>query len=438
LLDPMRPSRRLPLHLNTLFAAISVAIFVLAAPGQSQEQIPAAWNDALSSLAEKIVADAKPARSISLTMQNMSSLDSHTANRITAALVAELSRRSGWKSQESATTPGSPYLLSENPSVQLPADAQAQVTLSEGTDGYVWVAQVNRGDVEQVEMVSAGRQDSATTGAGKPWLSLRRNLLWAQSRPILDFADEKSGDSRPDTVFVLEPDRVALGTFGGETLTISGSSALSDIPASRDLRGRLELTQKGQATAFVAGTVCTAESPSARFSCGRERGKDWRIGNGLEAVYIANRNYFAGLLAAPPDPAAVGRPFYSAAALTAGSQAAVILTELDGKSRFYGAAAEAAGTLNGWGDDIATISAECDSSPRVLVTGAADWTQPDRIQLYAVSGGTVSDADGQPLEFPGPILALWPADDLKSARVISRNLRTGMYEASTVSVSCGN
>jgi hypothetical protein len=434
----MRPSRRFPLHLDTLFAAIIITIFTLAAPGQSQEQIPAAWNNALSSLADKIVADAKPAKSISLSTQNMSSLDSPTANRITAVLVAELSRQSGWKSQESATTPGSSYLLSENPSEQLPAEVQAQVTLSEGADGYVWVAQVNRGDVEQVEMVSVGRQDSATMGAGKPWLSLRRNLLWAQSRPILDFADEKSTDGRPDTVVVLEPDRVALGTLGGERLTISGSSALSNIPASRDLRGRLELAQNGQATALVAGTVCTAESPSASFSCGREQGKNWPFGNGMDAVYIASRNYFAGILAAPAEPAAAGRPFYSAAALSAGFQTAVILTELDGKSRLYDAAAEAAETLNGWGDDIAAISAECDSSPHVLVTGAADWTQPDRLQLYEVSGGAAGGADGQPLEFPGPLLALWPADDFKSARVISRNLRTGMYEASTVSVSCGN
>jgi hypothetical protein len=428
----MRPSRRQLLHLNTLFAAIIVTISALAAPGRSQEQIPAAWNDALSSLAEKIVADAQPAKSVSLTTQNMSSLDSPNANRIVRELVAELSRRSGWKSQESTTTPGSSYLLSENPSEQFPAEAQVRVSLSEGTDGYVWVAQISRGDVERVEMVSVGRQDSARMGAGKPWLSLRRNLLWAQPQPLLDFADEKSSDGQPDAVVGLEPDRVVHGTLSGETLTVSGGSPLSDIPPSRDLRGRLELTQNGRATVLVAGTVCTAESSGASFSCGREQEKDWPIGNGLEAVYVANRNYFAGLLAAP-----VGRPFYSAAVLSAGSKTAVILTELDGKSRLYDATAEPAATLSGWGDDIAAISAECDSSPHALVTGAADWTQSDRIQLYAVGGGTAG-AEGQPLEFPGPILALWPADDLKSGRVVSRNLRTGMYEASTVSVSCGN
>ncbi|MGC1969313.1 MAG: hypothetical protein WA673_22825, partial [Candidatus Acidiferrales bacterium] len=59
------------------------------------------------------------------------------------------------------------------------------------------------------------------------------------------------------------------------------------------------------------------------------------------------------------------------------------------------------------------------------------------IQIYEIEGQEAT-AVGQPHEFPGPILALWPADDGKSARVVSRNLQTGMYEASIVSVSCGN
>ena len=47
-------------------------------------------------------------------------------------------------------------------------------------------------------------------------------------------------------------------------------------------------------------------------------------------------------------------------------------------------------------------------------------------------------AMGEPIEFPGPTLAVWTTDDGKSARVISRNLESGLYEASIVSVACGN
>jgi hypothetical protein len=73
----------------------------------------------------------------------------------------------------------------------------------------------------------------------------------------------------------------------------------------------------------------------------------------------------------------------------------------------------------------------------VLVTGIGDWTVRDTLRIYRVADHQAVTV-GQPLEFSGPILALWPTQDDKSARVVSRNLQTGMYEASIVSVSCGN
>jgi hypothetical protein len=45
-------------------------------------------------------------------------------------------------------------------------------------------------------------------------------------------------------------------------------------------------------------------------------------------------------------------------------------------------------------------------------------------------------ADSEPLEFSGPILALWPLLDARTVRVVSKNLQTGMYEASVVTASC--
>ena len=70
-------------------------------------------------------------------------------------------------------------------------------------------------------------------------------------------------------------------------------------------------------------------------------------------------------------------------------------------------------------------------------TAAGDWTEPDHIQLYEITGDQAV-AQGQSLEFSGPVLALWPADDGKSARSVSRNPGTGFYEASIVSVTCGD
>ena len=73
----------------------------------------------------------------------------------------------------------------------------------------------------------------------------------------------------------------------------------------------------------------------------------------------------------------------------------------------------------------------------MLVTGAGDWTGPDRIQLYQIADKQ-ANAVGEPLQFPGPILSLWPSADFQSARVVVHDLQTGMYEASIVSIGCGN
>jgi hypothetical protein len=86
---------------------------------------------------------------------------------------------------------------------------------------------------------------------------------------------------------------------------------------------------------------------------------------------------------------------------------------------------------------VVSIAGACGAGWEVLATGAGDWMQKDQIQLYEIRDRKAV-ALGQPLELPGPTLAAWPSDDGKSARLISRNLETGLYEASIVSVGCGN
>jgi len=83
------------------------------------------------------------------------------------------------------------------------------------------------------------------------------------------------------------------------------------------------------------------------------------------------------------------------------------------------------------------VASACRGGWQVLASGAGDWTERDQIQLYEIRDRKAI-AIGQPLELPGPTLALWPTDDGKSARVVSRNLETGLYEASIVSAHCSD
>ena len=116
-----------------------------------------------------------------------------------------------------------------------------------------------------------------------------------------------------------------------------------------------------------------------------------------------------------------------------------IQAEIDGKSRVYNNDNEAfkpVSTFSGWGDDIASINLPCGPGWQVLVSGTGDWTEPDRLQVYQIDEHYRAQPVGEPLSFPGPIVTMWPSEDGKSARVISKNLQTGMYEASVVTVSC--
>ena len=100
------------------------------------------------------------------------------------------------------------------------------------------------------------------------------------------------------------------------------------------------------------------------------------------------------------------------------------------------AAAAVAGLKGEIGDGV-LLDDECNGGRVALATGAGDWTQPDSLQAYELRDGAMVES-GDPLAFAGPVLALWPSNDLKAARVVWRNLQTGEYEASFISVTCGN
>ncbi|HUJ83264.1 MAG TPA: hypothetical protein VLW83_15370, partial [Candidatus Acidoferrales bacterium] len=109
----------------------------------------------------------------------------------------------------------------------------------------------------------------------------------------------------------------------------------------------------------------------------------------------------------------------------------------DGQTQLFGGGADAISTFTNWGSDIVTLAPVCGSQWQVLATQAGDWTQADRLQLYEITEQRAVPV-GQPLDLPGPVLALWPASDGKSARVVVRNLETGAYEASIVTAACSN
>ena len=63
-------------------------------------------------------------------------------------------------------------------------------------------------------------------------------------------------------------------------------------------------------------------------------------------------------------------------------------------------------------ESYAAFASNCSGSPLMLSTGPGDWTVPDFIQAY--EDKNQREPIAQPIQFPGPILALWPSEDGKT------------------------
>src|ERR1043166_2962653 len=115
----MRLSRRVPLRLLFLLLCL------LAPPLHSQVSLPSSypWGDDVREFASKIAAAATPTRSISFSIRNISKIDPAQMSSIAEQLRSEFSRR------------GLEVVSAEE------AGTTCKVTLSERSDGYLWIAE---------------------------------------------------------------------------------------------------------------------------------------------------------------------------------------------------------------------------------------------------------------------------------------------------------
>lgn len=349
--------RRLPrlFFLRTIIVLTFLTLTGWPSRAQSALQIPPEWNKALDTLAERIAAAAKPARTFSLDVQNISSLNAGDVTGLRQTLVEDLT--------------GLGFSMTR----KLPGEAQLQLTLSESAEAYVWVAEIRRGEAHEVVMVSAARDGAKKAGAREPSLTLQRKLVWEQDERILDFALVPDGNAAGASILVvLQPDKIAFYDYRAEAWHLNREIAIPHArPVQRNVGGRIDL-QAGTAT--LVDAVCAGEFQRP------------------ETVTCKS-------VPSAPD------------ADLAMMQGNVVESD-------------------------AALAFTCSGSPLMLSTGSGDWTVRDFIQAY--EDKNQREAIAQPIQFPGPILALWTSEDGKSARVVSRNLQTGAYEASIVSVSCGD
>ncbi|MFZ0038530.1 MAG: hypothetical protein WAK91_13965 [Candidatus Acidiferrales bacterium] len=351
----MRAARRLlPLPTLFLLALSSVAV----PPPQDAHW----WDSAVESLASKIAGDVALHATISLTVKNLSSLDSAAVAGIRADLEMGLQHHG--------------FAFPSLDSGKAAASTSIDVTLSENLREYVWAARIYRGDGERIAIVSVPRAAATPAAAPEPAISLQRQIIWRQAGKILDFAVSTNDAGGAFALIVLEPERLAFYKSAGEQLELDRAVAIAHAkPWPRDLHGRIDLDAH---SASLPGLHC--------------------VGN------------FS-------DPGTIQ------------------CTETPSEEAVPQLSADATIQIAGREVDAVRMNATCGPDSVLLAGGIGDWTQPDAIRAHALADQQPQALSG-PLEYAGPVLVLWPSSDRRSARVVSRNLLTGMYEASIVSISC--
>ena len=259
---------------------------------------------------------------------------------------------------------------------QSPADATLQVTFSESADGYVWVAEILEGAKENVVMVRVAAPNQKASGREAP-ITLHRKLIWEQEARIVDFgilAEDSTGEG--SMLIILDAGKLSFYRSQDKDWKLAREITIEHPrPPQRDLHGRVDL-QSGE-----------AQLPDA------ECAGDFRH---PESVICTT-------MEPPADPEVPRQPI-----------------AVQGRNV----------------EDYAVLAPVCGASPLTLVTGPGDWTEPDSIQAYVGNDPEISASSK--IQFLGPVLELRRNADGKTARAVSRNLKTGTYEASIVSVSCGD
>jgi hypothetical protein len=308
------------------------------------------------------------------------------------------------------------------------AAAQIQISFSDDWQATLWIATVQLGAGNHVIIKTIPRQQPASL-ARAPLLTLRKISVWQQENQILDFFQDNQN------LLVLEPGQLTIYTSDSGQWRLRQTLGIPhQHPWPRDLRGRLQV-RGGHIDAFLPGTRCLGSISPPALDC-RESDDPWTIEEGLTGFFSPQRNFFTGLLAGQNGGASVG-PFFSGATLQNGDQRMWLFTGTDGRTRlFQNDLGSPAATYTGWGSTVAAVHSLCGSGWQLLSSSARDMDQPDSVQAMEIAGREAIPVSA-PVEFTGPVEALWPAGNYNQVvNGVAQSLVSGKYEAFTLTVIC--
>uniref|UniRef100_Q01NK0 Uncharacterized protein n=1 Tax=Solibacter usitatus (strain Ellin6076) TaxID=234267 RepID=Q01NK0_SOLUE len=388
---------------NGWLAVLSALLVLLPRDARAADDL----GGAVRELARKTVSLVGRGEPVSLTWRNVSSLGAAEFNQARAAFDSAL-REAGGRGSDIA------------------AVAEAHFTISENQTQILIVEEIRKGEDRQVWIAGWKRSAAATAPAGG--ISLDKKLVWEQEEQILDAV------AVPDGVLVLSPSKITLRVRGAtQTQPITMSR-----PWPRDLRGHIRASGGGFKAALPGASCSGSIEPVLTVEC-HPNDEPWTLDAGARGVMLANftagRNYFDGRIVPPSGGRKTLPAFFSAAPIDEGGKQYWLFALAGGKTQITDGVFEPAGSVAGWGSDLAGTEARCGGGSQVLATRAGDAREPDTLRAFTFSSRT-PQALTPPLDLPGPVTALWSAGG-NAAIAVVRDLSSGRYAAYAITVNCG-
>ncbi len=310
------------------------------------------------------------------------------------------------------------------------AAASVNVTLAEDLHGFLWVARVTQGQSQQTVFVSVARELVAQESQPSPSVTLQKEFLLSQSEPILDAGLLAVSPGSTPSLLVLQPNRIALFAQENGAWRLQFETPIAHAaPWPRDVRGRLQQGGAGE-EAVLPGVTCNITVSSALSASCKPGNAGWLFSLGFLRAFTllptaaANGDTFT-------FPALGSQEFSSVAVIappvSSGASVPVIATTSDGRALLFEGSSTPVTSFNNWGSDVAVLYAADRTLWPLLVTRDGDWTAPDSVRAFDIIDRQPVAISGE-INFDGPITALWSEDE-NVVLAVSRNLKTGMYEA---------
>ncbi|MGC0775543.1 MAG: hypothetical protein WB543_21595 [Candidatus Acidiferrum sp.] len=305
------------------------------------------------------------------------------------------------------------------------ADAAVKLVVSVTQDPaeYIGVVQIQQKENTETVMETLGPVNLPAAPEPMFSLTLHREFLFSQDSPILDVMLDNDGKHAE-----------ALGTQEIRSYEMNGDQWVPTEPVHVPIQRPAERGERGfifhgidSEEVYLSGQLCRISLLDA---------KGWSCEKYTEHMPV--RTVFPETLAGKKLGA-----WISAAQFETEGKTKIVVTGEDGLARMYEDAAEPSAVFPNWGSEIASVYSGCGSGWQLLVTGKGDWTKPDEIQAIDIQE-RLAQSVSDPLEFPGPIVALRApgkriaanATANAQAVAVDRNLQTGRYEAYLLSIAC--